>query len=360
MSNRWPAAICKISGRLVLLWAAALFLAISGPQAATYTWVGGGSAGNRDWSYSQNWDAGVAPANDGTASILFGESLKTTSKVDADWNVFSLTFAADAGSYTLVDEDLTIQNGISNWSSSSQEIRNEIRMGAAQTWNASTGNLVFQGEIQNEGFALTLAGAADFEIRDEISGSGGLILNGQGTVAFFSAAEFTGDIELNSGTLLLAKNNVLDNDADLILGGGTLATGGHDETMGQLTLLADSILDMGDLNSVLRFANSSEVSWNSVATLFVHNWSEPPGGDGGDHFFVAGENGTGLTQGQISQIFFVDPYGANSGLYSAQILPSGEIVPFAVVPETSTVLALAFVGLAAGLYERKRLLALIS
>jgi hypothetical protein len=126
----------------------------------------------------------------------------------------------------------------------------------------------------------------------------------------------------------------------MTLAGGGFATAGFSETLGTLTVTAPSGIDMGDGNSVLRFAPSSGQTWSGM--LAVNNWSGSPGGGGIDQLFF-GTDSSGLTPAQLGEIIFV---GFAPG---AQILPTGEVVP---IPEPGGVVVAGCV--AGGLLCRRR------
>src|SRR5206468_388633 len=97
------------------------------------------------------------------------------------------------------------------------------------------------------------------------------------------------------------------------LSGGTFATGGHNETLGALTLASSSIIDFGAGSSILHFDDSAATVWTSGSSLVIENWSS-----GSDHLFF-GDALSALTAGQVSQIFFLRPDGQNA-VYGAIIL----------------------------------------
>jgi hypothetical protein len=78
--------------------------------------------------------------------------------------------------------------------------------------------------------------------------------------------------------------------------------------------------------SVVRFADSSSMTWSNDPVLIVANWSGSPAG-GGAQQIIFGNGSTALTTTQLAQIQFQNPAGLAAGTYSARILSSGEIVP---------------------------------
>lgn len=155
-------------------------------------------------------------------------------------------------------------------------------------------------------------------------------------------------IDVNKGSLLLGASNVLGDGTRVQLSGGTLATDGFSDTVGALTLMYDSVIDLGSGSSVLQFANSRNESWSG--TLRIDNWSGS--GSGTDRLLFGNsftdELNAGLTDGQLGKIYFRDPEGMEAGLYTAGIGPDGEVSPFAIVPEPNPLLAglvcMAFLG----------------
>src|SRR6266446_7970507 len=88
--------------------------------AATDTWTGlFGQVplmGDFNWSSAQNWAEQSAPANDGSADIVFTGSVGLSPVMDASWNVHTVDFNAAAGAFICEGggNTLTIQAGITN------------------------------------------------------------------------------------------------------------------------------------------------------------------------------------------------------------------------------------------------------
>ena len=136
------------------------------------------------------------------------------------------------------------------------------------------------------GDTLTVSGA--------VSGGGGITKNGTGTLILSGNNAFTGATVVNSGTLQAATGNALANtsqvvlnnggsflvtaenavndDAAIHLNGGRMAMSGNfNETVGALTLSANSTLDFAGFVGTLRF--SGVTSWAAGANLAIWNWS---------------------------------------------------------------------------------------
>ncbi len=156
-----------------------------------------------------------------------------------------------------------------------------------------------------------------------ISGTGTAILNivkmGAGTQILGGANTYVGATTVALGKLQLGANNTIPNTSSLVLTGGTFATGGFSDTLGSLTVTANSHLDLSTGASILRFSVSSGQTWSG--TLTIDNWSGSAAGGGIDQIYV-GANSTGLTASQLANIVFT-----GSGMLNSVLLPSGELVP---------------------------------
>jgi hypothetical protein len=166
-----------------------------------------------------------------------------------------------------------------------------------------------------------------------------------------NAINNSSSITLNTGgTLVLGASNQIGNGIGLVLNGGTFLVGAATltETLGTLTLSANSTIDFGNFGSTVRqltFASSVGVTWATNATLTITNWQgvANTASDFTDIFFGVG----GLSTTQQSQIFF-----ANQNINGGTILGNGDLVP---VPEPRVYAAAIALLAAVGWRERKRL-----
>ena len=152
-------------------------------------------------------------------------------------------------------------------------------------------------------------------------------------------------VRLTSGTLLLGGANKIGDNTAVNFNGGTLNTGGFSDTVGALTLTANSALDFGTTNNVhLQF---SSAAWTGGA-LTVNNWTGTEFATGNPDQFLVASAGP-LDSGFLGQILFTGhgngaiAFNVGGGLY--------EIVP---VPEPATIFGA--IGLVAfvGFRERRR------
>ncbi|MGN6553539.1 MAG: hypothetical protein ACTHLW_07430, partial [Verrucomicrobiota bacterium] len=156
-------------------------------------------------------------------------------------------------------------------------------------------------------------------------------------------------IELGPGAAFLAQGGAISNSGLFTIRGGALRAGGQNLQLGQLQVLGQSgticvdlqpagpTLDVGiggtDGATTLRFRDSHDTPWSGwpATPLHIVHWSPTTNGFGPDHIYV-GTNAQGLTAAQVSQIVFDNPIGSPAGVYPAQILSTGEIVPGSLPP----------------------------
>jgi autotransporter-associated beta strand protein len=198
------------------------------PLFAAGVWDGGGADNN--WSTNLNWDNDLAPANNGTAALTFGGSTRLAPNLAVNWDILGLTFNNTAGAFTIGGNQLTIRgSGVTNSDADTQTINNNLVLGAAQSWNATSGGLVFGGTVANGGFLLTVGGAANTSISGIISGTGGLTKSGAGTLLLTGANSFSGTTTVSVGALEVqnatglgttAAGTVVSSGATLQLQGG--------------------------------------------------------------------------------------------------------------------------------------------
>ena len=230
--------------------------------------------------------------------------------------------------------------------------------GAAQTWNAAAGNLVFNGNPSaaspwtlnlNGASALTISGA--FNVSIGTSGSGavvntnigtstGFIKNGSGTLFLGGSAAntFTGTNFINAGIVTAGKINALGAGNALVMAGGTFNSGGVDQTLGVLDLDGhNSTIDFGTGFSDIIFDNSSGADWENFHLNLV-NWTA------GNDTIRFGTDNTGLSVGQLFNVHFI-----GSGYDFAAIDEFGYLTP---IPEPNSA-GIAVIGVIAFVIARR-------
>ena len=244
---------------------------------------------------------------------------------------------ADAGTASSIGIDSSIVLAGSTAASAILQYTNtaDVSMNRDITLTNSGGGTI---NVSQSSATVTLTGS----MADASSTSNTFIKAGVGEIVLSNGSvsnNFTaGAMQVNAGSLTLGAANQIADGTDLILNGGTFrtgnASGGYAESLGDLTLNADSSIDLGSAAGLrdLVFIDSSGKSWAGGATLTIANWAGTlTGGTAGRVFF--GNTVSGLGGGQLTQITFS---GYSAG---AQLLGTGELVPFnltAAVPEPGT------------------------
>jgi autotransporter-associated beta strand protein len=238
---------------------------------------------------------------------------------------------------------------------------NQFGAGAMPCLITMNGNAVFDGNNTNQKIAVVSASATssismgsgtltiDNTTTDTyagtISGSGGLIKTNVGTQVFTNVGNnYTGNTTITQGVLQLGAAGVITNTSNIVMNGGAFNTGsgaGFSETVGTLTLNANSIIALGTGAHNLNFANSNAASWTANTFLTITGWTGGFNGTTGTagKIFV-GSDATGLTSQQLSQIYFNN--GTNN--FTALLLSTGELVPSSniVIPWTNAAASTAW------------------
>jgi len=169
---------------------------------------------------------------------------------------------------------------------------------------------------------LTINGSSTTTYSGGISGTGNLVKNGSGTTTLNAANTYTGTTTVNSGTLAAAATNALGNstviyvtggsflvtaanavndNANINLGGTLALNGTFNETVGLLTLSANSVIDLDGFTGILRFGGVG--SWASNTTLAIWNWN---GINGASNRHVVFTNNSTLTSNLANISFYSD------------------------------------------------------
>ncbi|HEY3322308.1 MAG TPA: autotransporter-associated beta strand repeat-containing protein [Planctomycetota bacterium] len=181
---------------------------VLGAVAQTFTWTGGGATNN--WTEAANW-GGTAPM--GGDNLVFGAALaarKTNTNDFAAGVTFNSITFTDSG-YTLSGNNFGLSGGATALASNiagANTINPNITFGtAAPTITCiAGGTLNLTGSVDNGGLALTLASAGSTTINGAISGAGGVLKTGAGTLTLAGAGTYSGSTVISAGTLKLSQS----------------------------------------------------------------------------------------------------------------------------------------------------------
>ena len=117
-----------------------------------------------------------------------------------------------------------------------------MTLGAAQSFNAASGNLTVSGAVTNGGNTLYLNGASNVTVSGGISGSGGLTMNGTGTATLTGSNSYTGGTIVGSGQLNLGNNSALGAGSGSLTVNGTLDLAGNSPTQNGLSGSSNGVI----------------------------------------------------------------------------------------------------------------------
>ncbi|MEO6846423.1 MAG: hypothetical protein ABI443_03555, partial [Chthoniobacterales bacterium] len=268
------------------------------------------------------------------------------------------TLAVSGGGDPIIQSAVTLNDNISISSASGSNLsitgaftgnNHSITVAGAGNTALTGGTTTTGALIKNDGGTLTIGGSSNSSFGSVTVNKGTVLLDAGSS----KTAVTSGNITVNSGgTVLLGANNQIGNTVNMVLNGGTFSTGdtvGYSETLGTLTLSANSVIDLGTGSDALVFAASNGISW--TGTLTITGWVGTAGSHGGGtqgEIFFGSSAGT-LTSTQLSKIDFT---GFGQG---ALLLSNGQLVPMAAVPEAKV--AFGVLLLVGGIFwqERRRI-----
>jgi autotransporter-associated beta strand protein len=240
---------------------------LTGP-AVNSTWTN--MQGDDLWTSGGNWSGGVPTSAGDTAT--FGTSIPgpTTISLNGNQTVGTMNFS-DGASYTIAqgagNGTLTLSNG-----TGSAIINDEF------------GNHTISAPVSIAAGGVTIAvGQANntFAISGNISGAGGITLNGTnsalavGTVALSGTNTYQGATVVDTGTLLLGATGALPSTTSLTIGTATatalvqLGTSTGAQTISGLTINAGSDLDVNNNHIFIKYANGTQATVDAAVRAYL-------------------------------------------------------------------------------------------
>lgn len=255
---------------------------------ATFTFNGTGTQTISSASTGTNKTFGNLIINKFSGSATQASTINTAGNLTVTQGIYNIAnFNSSAGAVTLINGTISGTTGVLTGTSY---------------------------QVQSGSISAILAGAVPLTKTT----TGTVLLSGNNT--------WSGSTTISAGTLALAASGVIADNSAIILSGGTFSTGnttGWNETVGTLTVSANSIISLGSGLHTLSFAVSTGITKSVTVTGWTGGYDGTSGTAGKIKF---GSSASGLTSAQLGQIRFFN----GSNYYAATILPDGELVPTSV------------------------------
>jgi len=188
----------------------------SGPSDGAGNWDSGATWWNGSTDVSWTYGSGVVFGNGGAGDAV--------ALVVGPTTVNSLTMNSFSGTYTLgtYGQTITLNHGITNNASAGvTTIISPLTLGAAQTWLNNSINLLTVSDVDNGGYLLTVGGDGNTVLSGSLYDTGGLAMNGTGTLTLAGANSYSGDTTVNAGTLVADGSSAVAGTANFTVAGGT-------------------------------------------------------------------------------------------------------------------------------------------
>ena len=240
----------SISIRLAFL----LLLTFLGGQARAnvHTWIGGNSNGL--WSSVANW-AGGLPTQDSSAPVVIEFGSNTTSVCDVNLTVNELHFTG--GGNTIIGDNNLGNKLTLDSSASLVNLQNDGGTSAQpNVLGGSTTQTTLRVVLSGSSLAVNIAAGSTLNISAIVSGDAPVDINGgAGTIMLTGANTFSGQVNLESGTLVLNTPGTASSIvSSLLIGSGATARLGQSDVIGDvasITVNLGGLLDLGPFSDTI-------------------------------------------------------------------------------------------------------------
>lgn len=276
----------------------------------------------------------------GTQVLSGNNSYSGGTTLSAGTLVLANTSAAGNGTITQTDGTSVLKLDTTGTIANAMSIYNVV----------SNQTVTLTGAITAQNTTYDVASGTTLSINGSIGGSGGVTKEGEGTLDLNAANTYAGATEITSGTveanatgslantsnisvnggsLLVKADDAIGDSTTIDLGGGTLVFSGNvTDSIGALTLSANSVIDLGEGDVVAIFADLIMGNY----TLAVHNWTGTTLWNGGtgnntDQIYF----NRALDGGELDRIRFYSDFGS-SFLGTGFQLGQGSGFQYEVIP----------------------------
>ena len=170
-------------------------------------------------------------------------------------NVEAGTLAANG---TVAASSVNVAEGAALTTREAQRLNDGVALNADGTvslgGNETIGDLSGSGQIQNNGSDLTVTQTSDTVFSGNITGAGGLTKQGEAGFTLANGSDFTGDANINEGTLTVSGE--LATNTINVAEEATLTTTAADLLSGGATLTNDGIVNLGGDDTITNLFGS--------------------------------------------------------------------------------------------------------
>ncbi len=239
------------------------------------TWDGGGTDNN--WGTGANWNPDGSPSPGSASDLYFGGNtrLSSVNNYGAFDDFRSITFNSSAGSFNITGNSLDIFGKIENLSTNLQTFAiTSFSMngsGTSSQLNPINGDLTVSTQaIFNNGNNVNVYGANGKTLTITntggagLTGVGKLILQQNSSVVLTGSNNFTGNTEINAGTLDLRHNNAVSGTAQIYVGNGSVVGTAANLVIGTSGLTVDQNITVNNGDSGTRTIGGTFTSGTST------------------------------------------------------------------------------------------------